>query len=181
MARGDKGTYNQQEQQAFGQAQQAARQGYQQQQQAFAPAYQGYINEDQNPGYTAGEQQAMRQATAGSLAGAFGAARTRLLDHQARTGNTAGVNATEEELARQQGQQDAQAQGALEKEFGQARISGQEDAARGLAGLYGAATSAANSGMGNSTGLVAQQGAMARQPGFWSRMVGGGLLGVGRG
>lgn len=175
MARGDKKTYNQQEQQAFANANQAAQQGYANQQAAFGPAYQGYAAELSNPGYTPEEEQAMRQATAGSLAGAFGAAATRLRNQASRTGNTAGENATEEQLGREQGQQAAQAEGALEGQFGQARIQGMQNAAAGMGDLYRDASSAAASGLGAANGLVGTQSRVALQPGFWSQVLQGAL------
>ncbi|MGH9484547.1 MAG: hypothetical protein ACRD1F_05785, partial [Terriglobales bacterium] len=113
MARGDKATYNQQQQQAYGNANQAAQQAFANQNASFTPAEAGYQSELASPGYTAAEKQAMTQADLGSLAGAFGAAAARERDRAAATGNTAGMNATEEELGRQQGQQQAQAMGSL--------------------------------------------------------------------
>ncbi|MGH9487065.1 MAG: hypothetical protein ACRD04_05680 [Terriglobales bacterium] len=175
MARGDKGTYNQQEQQAFSQAAQAAQQGATNQNAAFGAAYPGYLTELANPGYSPGEQQSMTQAELGSLAGAFGAARAREQGAAARTGNTAGMNATEEELARQQGQQQAQAMGSLAQAFGNAGIAGTQNALRGLGSLYGQSTSAANAGMGGESRDVASQGQVASKPGFWSSVLSGGL------
>ncbi|MGH9468264.1 MAG: hypothetical protein ACRD1Y_13005 [Terriglobales bacterium] len=184
MARGDTKTYNQQEQSAFGSASNAAATGAANQAASFGPALTGYQSEYTNPGYSAAEKQAMRQAETGSLAGAFGAAAARERDAAARTGNTAGMNATEEELARQQGQQTAQAQGSLAQAFGNARISGQQNALAGESNLYGQATRATQGGLSAANQDVAQQGAMARTPGFWSSFLrrsgstlGGGLLG----
>jgi hypothetical protein len=180
MARGDRGTYNQQQQQAYANANQAAQQGYRNQQQAYGADYGGYSGELAHPGYTAAEQQAMRQATAGSLAGAFGAARQRLSDQAARTGNTAGENATEEQLGLEQGRQNAEAMGALQGQFGQARIQGTQNALSGLGGLYGTSTNATDSAMNNAANLVNTQGHMALQPGFWSSLLAGGLGAAGR-
>lgn len=175
MARGDKGVYNQQQQQAYANANRAAQQGFANQQAAFGQAYGGYTGELANPGYTGAEKQAMRQATSGSLAGAFGAARDRELGAAARTGNAAGLNATEEELARAQGRENAQALGTLEGQFGQARIQGSQNALAGLGGLYGASTNATDSAMRNAGGLVDTQSRVAMQPGFWSRLLASGL------
>ncbi|MGH9482555.1 MAG: hypothetical protein ACRD1L_10755 [Terriglobales bacterium] len=180
MARGDKGVYNQQQQQAFNQASQAANQGYANQQAAYGQAYGGYGSELAAPGYTDAEKRAMTQATSGSLAGAFGAARARLQNQAARTGNAAGQNATEEELAIQQGQQNAQALGGLQQAFGQARIQGLQNAAAGMGGLYGTSTSAATAGMANQANLVGTQGRMAMQPGFWGSLIAGGLGAAGK-
>ncbi|HUX68031.1 MAG TPA: hypothetical protein VMV31_11150 [Terriglobales bacterium] len=180
MARGDKGTYNQQEQQSWANSNQAAQQGYANQQQSYGSAYGGYQGELANPGFTPAEEQAMTQATSGSLAGAFGAARTRLQDHAARTGNTAGENATEEQLAREQGQQNAQALGNLQQAFGKARIQGQQNALQGLGSLYGTSTNATDAAMNSGANLVGTQGRMAMQPGFWGSVLAGGLGAAGK-
>ncbi|HVA62755.1 MAG TPA: hypothetical protein VNF74_03440 [Terriglobales bacterium] len=180
MARGDKGTYNQQEQQSWANSNQAAQQGYANQQQSYGSAYGGYQGELANPGYTAAEQQAMTQATTGSLAGAFDAARQRLQNQAARTGNTAGENATEEQLARQQGQQNAQDMGTLQQQFGQARIQGQQNALQGLGGLYGSSTNATDAAISGGANLVGTQGRIAMQPGFWGSVLAGGLGTAGR-
>jgi hypothetical protein len=175
VARGDKATYNQQQQQAFGQAQQAAKQGYQNQQNLYgsvAPMYQAEYND---PGYSDAEKQAMTQATTGSLAGAFGAARRRLQNQAARTGNTAGANAAEEELGLEQGRQNAQALGSLQGQFGNARISGQQNAMSGLGNLYGATTQGLDAAMNNGANLVATQGRVATTPGFWAQVLQHGL------
>ncbi|MGH9475428.1 MAG: hypothetical protein ACRD1C_03745 [Terriglobales bacterium] len=181
MARGDKGTYNQQEQQAFANANTAAQQGQANENAAFTPAMTGYEGELANPGYTAEEQQAMTQAEQGSLAGAFGAARTRENNAASRTGNTAGVNDTNEELAREQGQQEAQAEGSLQQAFGNARIAGTNTALGGMSNLYRGATSAANGGLSSSNSLVGTQGRVATTPGFWGKVMGNVLEGIGRG
>ncbi len=180
MARGDKATYNQQQQQAYGNANQAAQQGYENQQQSFGTDYGGYSNELQNPGYTDAEKQAMRQATTGSLAGAFGAARTRLQNQAARTGNTAGENATEEQLALQQGRENAQALGSLEGDFAKERIQGEQNALAGLGQLYGTSTSATDAAMNNAANLVGTQSKVAMQPGFWSQMLAAGIGATGK-
>jgi hypothetical protein len=180
MARGDKGTYNQQQKQAYANANQAAQQGYQNQQQAYGSAYGGYSGELANPGYSAAEKQAMTQATAGSLAGAFGAARQRLQDQAARTDNTAGENATEEQLGLEQARQNAEAMGGLQGQFGQARIQGTQNALAGMGGLYGTSTAATDAAMNNAANLVNTQGRVALQPGFWSSLLAGGLGAAGR-
>lgn len=179
MARGDKKIYNQQQQQAFANATRALQQDNANQQTAYGQAYGGYAGELAAPGFSDAEKQAMRQAVTGSLAGAFGAARNRLLDHAARTGNNAGLNFTEEELARDQGRQNAQDLGALEGEFGQARIQGAQNALAGLGGLYGTSSNAAANAMNNASNLVGTQGRVAMQPGFWSRLLAGGLAATG--
>lgn len=170
MARGDKSTYNQQQQQAFGQSQGIAGQDFQNQQNLYSSLAPAYENELNNPGYTDAEKQAMRQATAGSLAGAFGAARQRLMNQAARTGNSAGVNATEEELGREQAQQNAQAMGGLEGAFGNARMQNQNQALAGLGNLYGSTTSGLDSALNNDANLVNTQGRVATTPGFWSQI-----------
>lgn len=177
MARGDKRIYNQQEQQAYANANQAAQQDMANQNASFGPVLGGYESELASPGYSAGEKRAMTQAELGSLAGAFGAAAARERDRAARTGNTAGMNATEEQLARAQGQQQAQAMGSLAQGFGNARIQGTQNALGGLGRLYDASTSAANGAMGNVSRLVGTQGQVADTPGFWSRVLRGGLGG----
>lgn len=170
MARGDKKTYNQQQQQSYGQASDVASQASQNQQALLGSAMPGYRAELASPGYTPAEQQAITQATEGSLAGAFGAARSRMADTAARTGNPAGYVAGEEELAREQGQQNAQALGGLEEAFGQARIQGEQNALQGLSGLYGETNPQISSGLGAQSSLVGTQGRVATQPGFWSRV-----------
>lgn len=179
MARGDKGTYNTQEQQSFANANQAAQQGFANQQAAYGQAMGGYQSELANPGYTAAEQQAMRQATSGSLAGAFGAARARAQNAAARTQNTAGLGAVEEQLALQQGRQNAQALGALDQQLGQARIQGQQNALAGLGGLYGTSTNATDAAMANAGNLVGTQGKVAITPGFWGNVLQSALTGRG--
>lgn len=177
MARGDKRIYNQQEQQAYANANQAAQQDMANQNASFGPALGGYQSELASPGYSTDEKQAMTQAELGSLAGAFGAAAARERDRAARTGNTAGMNATEEQLARAQGQQQAQAMGSLAQGFGNARIQGTQNALGGLSRLYGTSTDATNGALNNVSHLVGTQGQVADNPGFWSRVLRGGLGG----
>lgn len=181
MARGDKSVYNQQEQQAYNQASQAANQGYANQQASYNQAFGGYSGELASPGYTAAEKQAMTQAETGSLAGAFGAAKARLQNQAARTGNAAGENATEEQLGIEQGQQNAQALGSLQQAFGQARIQGTQNALQGMGNLYNTSTSAANAGMADQANLVGTQSRVAMQPGFWGSFLAGALGGAARG
>lgn len=175
MARGDKAIYNQQQQQAFGQASKAAQQGYGNQQQLYSSLTPMLASEYANPGYSDAEKQAMTQATTGSLAGAFGAARDRLLNSAARTGNSAGQNAAEEQLGLEQGRQNAQALGSLQGEFGRARIQGQQNAMAGLGSLYGATTQGLDSAMNTGANLVNTQGRVATTPGFWSLVLQHGL------
>lgn len=185
MARGDKGTYNQQQQAAYGQASGVAKAGAGQSAAAFDPALAGYQGELANPGYTPAEQQAMTQATAGSLAGAFGAARNEATDAAGRTGNWAGYGSTEEELAQEQARENAQAMGGLQQAFGQARIQGEQNALGGLSSLYGQANRETASGLGAESSLVGTQGRVATQPSFLDRLLGsvrGGInLGLGGG
>ncbi|HXE30747.1 MAG TPA: hypothetical protein VN515_02975 [Terriglobales bacterium] len=175
MARGDKSTYNQQQQQAFGQSQQAAQRGYQNQQNLYSTLTPMYQAEYDNPGYSDAEKQAMTQAATGSLAGAFGAARDRLQNQAARTGNSAGENATEEELGMQQGRANSQALGSLEGQFGNARIQGQQNAMGGLSNLYGSTTQGLDSAMNTGANLVGTQARVATTPGFWSQVLQHGL------
>lgn len=185
MARGDKGTYNQQEQQAFNNSNAAAQQAAANQNATFDPALAGYESEYNNPGYTASEKQQMTQAESGSLAGAFNAAVARERDRAARTGNTAGMNATEEELGREQGQQQAQAMGSLQQAFGNARISGQQNALAGESGLYRDATAANSGAMNSSDSLVGTQGRLVDDENntngnFWGKVISGGLGAAGK-
>lgn len=181
MARGDKNLYQQQQQSALNQAQGLSRQAAQNQQQLYASLTPMLEQEYQQPGYTPAEQQGIRQATSGALAGAFGAARARLLNHAAQTGNAAGVIPAEEEMARQQAQQNSQALGGLEEQFGNARIAGQQNAMRGLQSLYSSTSQPLGIGMNAQTGLIGDQARLAAQPSFWSQVAGrtlGGLSGL---
>ncbi|MGH9477800.1 MAG: hypothetical protein ACRD1A_01085, partial [Terriglobales bacterium] len=117
----------------------------------------------------------MQQAATGSLAGAFGAARARLENQASRTGNAAGVNATEEQLGREQGQQSAQALGKLQQQIGQARIQGTQNALAGMTGLYGQSGQQTDAAMNTGANLVGTQGRVAMQPGFWSSLLTGAL------
>lgn len=187
MARGDRNLYQQQQQASYQQAQNLAQQAAQNQQQLYGTVLPMYQQEYQQAGYTPQEQQAIRQATSGALAGAMGAARTRLLNQAARSGNAAGVIPAEEELGRQQGQLNAQALGGLEQQFGQARIAGQRSALSGLEGLYSASNQPLAIGMGTQANLIGDQARLAAQPSFWSQVAGrtlsglAGLLTLGRG
>jgi hypothetical protein len=165
---------NNQKNQVYNQSQQQAQQGAKNYQQSYDTASGGYGGELADPGYTDAEKQGMTQATTGSLAGAFGAARDRLQAGAARTGNTAGTNATEEQLALQQGRQNAQALGELQGQFADKRIQGQQNALAGEAGLAGQAGNYANENEANA-------GKMATTPGFWGRVLGSVLAGGARG
>lgn len=181
MARGDKNIYQQQQQAAYKQAQSLAQQAAQNQQNLLGAVTPMYEQEYQQPGYSPQEQQAMRQATGGALAGAMGAARSRLLAQAARTGNAAGVIPAEEQLAREQGEMNSQALGNLEQAFGNARIAGQQAAMRGLSGLYSASSQPLDIGMGAESSLIGDQARLAAQPSFWSQVAGralGGLTGL---
>jgi hypothetical protein len=175
MGRGDKAVYNQQQQQAFGQSRQAAGQDFQNQQNLYGAVAPMYQAEFDDPGYSDGEKQAITQATSGSLAGAFGAARDRLRNAAARTGNAAGENATEEQLGLEQGRQNAQALGALQGQFANARIQGQQNAMGGLSNLYGTTTQGLDSAMNTGANLVGTQGRVADTPGFWAQVLQHGL------
>ncbi len=178
MARGDKATYNQQQQQAFGQSQGATQQDLGNQQALYGSVAPMLQSEYANPGYSDAEKQAMTQATSGSLAGAFGAARQRLLGQAARTGNAAGDIAAEEQLGREQGQQNAQALGALQQQFGNSRIQGQQNAMSGLGNLYGTTTQGLDSAMNTGANLVGTQARVATTPGFWSQVLAHGINAV---
>jgi hypothetical protein len=158
----------------FQQSQSQAGQAWNNYQNSYNDANQGYQSELASPGYTAAEKQAMTQATSGSLAGAFGAAQQRLQDQAARTGNSAGVDSTEEQLAMQQGRQNAQALGALQGQFANARIQGTQNA-------LGGENSLANSSGNQSNQALANAGRMATTPGFWSRVLQSGLQGAASG
>lgn len=188
MARGDKPTYNSEQQSAFQNAQQETRQGQANSAAAFAPALQGYQSLLANPGYSPAQQQAMTQAVTGSLAGAFGNAATHATNAAARTGNMAGYNATEEQLGREQAQQNAEAMGGLQQAFANDAQAQQQAALRGLSSLYGSSNPQISSGLGAQSSLVGTQGRVAITPnpltqGLLGRLgsAGASLLGMGGG
>ncbi len=81
-----------------------------------------------NPGYTPEEKQGQRVATAAGFAAPYASAANEMKLHQQRTGNSAGVNASIGGLAREKGRMISAGLGGLEKGFGDARQSGQQQA-----------------------------------------------------
>ncbi len=81
-----------------------------------------------NAGYTPEEKQGQRVATAAGFAAPYASAANEMKLQQQRTGNSAGVNASIGGLAREKGRMISAGLGGLEKGFGDARQSGQQQA-----------------------------------------------------
>jgi hypothetical protein len=77
-----------------------------------------------------------------------------------------------EELGREKARDMALGSADLEGQFANARIQGQQNAARGLEGLVPMTTGIMNSGAGLESAALNQQGANARQPGWGSQLLG---------
>jgi hypothetical protein len=98
------------------------------------PAYQNMLA---NPGYTQAQQAAITGATQGALGSAFDALSQRAANNVARTNNSAGFASSLDNLARTQGQQQAQAADANQVAFANNAQQQQSQALQGLSGLYG--------------------------------------------
>ncbi|MHB8734374.1 MAG: hypothetical protein ACYC6M_03630 [Terriglobales bacterium] len=171
MSRADKPLYQQQQADALGRANRVTDQSFKNQQDVYGRLLPALQNELDHPGFTDAEQAALRTATQEGVAGAYDDAGEQLSNHALRSGNSAGLNATTEELARARARSQAQALSGQEGKIAAARFAGQENATRGLGTLFGAAGVPVRAGLGASTELVGDQARLAAQPGFWDRVL----------
>ena len=112
----------------------------------------GYQNMLANPGYTGAEKSAITNLSQSALSSAFNALAQNAASRAARTRNSAGYGSLMDDLARQQGQQQANLAQQNQIAFGNAARSDTFSALAGLSGLYGTDTSL----LGRTLGIPSQ-------------------------
>lgn len=101
-----------------------------------------------NPGYTPAQQTAITQATEGGIGAAQGAAQQRLANSAARTRNSAGLTANEDELSREALRTGAAAGAQNQETFANAARADRNLALGGFQSLYGTSLGGANNTLG---------------------------------
>lgn len=112
----------------------------------------GYQNLLANPGYTGAEKSAITNLSQSALSSAFNALAQNAANRAARTRNSAGYGELIDDLARRQGQQQANLAQQNQITFANAAHSDILSALSGLSGLYGTDTSL----LGRAIGIPAQ-------------------------
>ena len=112
----------------------------------------GYQNLLANPGFTGAQQSAIANLSQGALSSAFNALAQNAANRAARTRNAAGYNELLDQLARTQGQQQANLAQQNQFAFGNAARSDTLSALAGLSGLYGTDSAL----LGRALGIPAQ-------------------------
>ena len=171
MSRADKPLYQKQQADALGRANRVTDQSFQNQQEVYGRLLPTLENQLAHPGFSDAEQAALRTAAQEGVAGAYDDVGEQLANHALRSGNSAGLDATSEELARARARSQAQALSGQEGKIAAARLAGQQSATGGLGALFGAAGAPLGAGLGASSALVGDQARFADQPGFWDRVL----------
>jgi hypothetical protein len=122
----------------------------------------GYQEQQRNPGYTGAEKTAITGATEGGVGAAFGSAAEGAANRAARTNNAAGLSAANDALARERMQTSGRLGAENQVTFANARLAGTDTANRGLGGLFGTGSGAANS-------TLEANAKNAATPGFWDQ------------
>jgi hypothetical protein len=109
---------------------------------AFNSANSGFQSLYNNPGYDAATKAAITTATEGGLGAAFGASNQLAANRAAKSRNSAGLAASEDELARERMRTSAQV--GAQNTITEADAARQDklNALHGIQGLYGTATGA---------------------------------------
>jgi len=113
------------------------------------PQYQDMV---QNPGLSAADKAAVTGQSQGALASAFDALQQAAQNRLARTRNSAGFGELADELARQQGRDEANLAQQNELTFSNEAYRRRMNALQGLSGLFGVDTSL----LGRSLGIPAE-------------------------
>jgi hypothetical protein len=170
MGRGDKQTYNQQQQGQLAQNNDVLQQALQDRQQTGAMLSSNLQDILANPGYSAADKQSILGSTESALGGSFGDAQQQIADRAARTGNSAGYLAAEEALGQQKARSMSQAAGNLTSQFANTALNQRALALSGLQNLYNSNTPLIGDAMGSNTSLIGDQGRLAGIPGFGSQL-----------
>ena len=124
-----------------------------------------------NPGLSAADKAAVTANSQGALASAFGALQQAAQNRVARTRNSAGFGELADELARQQGMQQAGVAQSNELNFSNAAFQRQMAALQGISGLYGMDTNLLGRTLGIPAQLLNTRAQAGRsQPGFFSAL-----------
>jgi hypothetical protein len=130
------------------------------------PQYQQILN---NPGLSAADKAAVTGNSQGALASAFGALQQAAQNRLSRTRNSAGFGELADELARQQGREQANLAQSNELNFSNAAFQRQMAALQGVGGLYGVDTNLLGRTLGIPAELLNVRASAGRsQPGFFS-------------
>jgi hypothetical protein len=126
----------------------------------------GYQNLLANPGYTDAQKSAITNLSQSALSSAFNALAQNAANRAARTRNSAGYGELIDDLARQQGQQQANLAQQNQIAFGNAARSDTLSALSGLSGLYGTDTSLLGRALGIPSQLLSARASASQGGGF---------------
>ena len=141
----------------------------------------GYQNQLAGPGFTSGQQSAVRNQSMGALASAFAALASNAANRRARTRNSAGYGDLLGELAREQGRQAGSLAQRNELAFADRARSDQLSALEGLSGLYGVDATLLARAMGVPADLLNVRQAASRGGNGFRFGLGSGGLSLGYG
>lgn len=170
MGRGDKQTYNQQQQAQLAQNNDLFQQAMQNRQQTGPILSSNLQDILAHPGYSEADKQSILGSTESALGGAFGDAQQQIADRAARTGNSAGFLAGEEALGQQKARSMSQAAANLTGQFANTALNQRALALSGLQNLYNSDTPLIGDAIGSNTNLIGDQGHLAGIPGFGSQL-----------
>lgn len=129
----------------------------------FGQAEGGYSSLYNNPGYDAATKSAITNATEGGIGAAYGTAGQQVANQTARTRNSAGENATLDDLARQRMQTSAAAASGNQITEANAAREDKLRALQGIQGLYGTSTGAGLGYTGQSNATLSTLNSSANQ------------------
>lgn len=178
MGRGDKQTYNQQQQDQLAQNNGLFQQALQDRQQTGGLLSSNLQDILANPGYSQADKQSILGSTESALGGAFGDAQQQIADHAARTGNSAGFLSAEENLGQQKARGMSQAASNLTTQFANTALNQRALALSGLQDLYNSDTPLIGDAIDSNTSLVGDQGRLAGIPGTASQIAIGAARGA---
>jgi hypothetical protein len=166
--------------QTLGQQQALEQQGIQDRSAEHGTLSSGYSDLINNPGGTPQEQAALTSSVLTPIRGAFNTARSQAGRHVAATGNDAGYSSALGQIAREEGQQSAQAGFGLANEMYQRKMQAKLAGLQGLAGMYGVDTSyLSNLGSQEQGTLGLGNSVESRRKGILGTI--GGIVGIGAG
>jgi hypothetical protein len=129
-----------------------------------------YLNQLNNPGYSAADKAAITGQSQGALSSAFDALQQSATNRAARTRNAAGFGELTDELARERGRESADVAQQNQMNFSNTAYQRQLAALQGLSGLYGMDTNLLGRTLGIPADLLNTRANTLRTPGFFSSL-----------
>lgn len=126
------------------------------------PAYQSILK---NPGYSSADKSAITNNTLGGIGSSYGASSAEAGRQVARTNNSAGAVASQDQLARDKGEQVAKSVSGLQENFANTAMSDRDKALAGMGNLFGIDTKTFTELLGG------QNPNFSQQPGFWQNLL----------